>query len=77
MSNLNEDLLRRAKNKINSVLSDRQRGELMEKIKDIDKDSLKGMLRTINPDKVDDPDLKEFIKNLKANLQEMINFGFQ
>lgn len=68
MSNLNEDLLRRAKNKINSVLSDRQRGELMEKIKDIDKDSLKGMLRTINPDKVDDPDLKEFIKNLKANL---------
>ena len=68
MSNLNEDLLRRAKNKINSVLSDRQRSELMEKIKDIDKDSLKGMLRTINPDKVDDPDLKEFIKNLKANL---------
>ena len=68
MSNLNEDLLRRAKNKINSVLSDRQRGELMEKIKDIDKDSLKGMLRSINPDKVDDPDLKEFIKNLKSNL---------
>ncbi len=68
MSNLNEDLLRRAKNKINSILSDRQRGELMEKIKDIDKNSLKGMLRNINPDKVEDPDLKEFIKDLKSNL---------
>ena len=65
MSNLNEDLLRRAKNKINSVLSNRQREELMEKIKDIDKNSLKGMLKSINPDKVEDPDLKEFIKSLK------------
>ncbi|MBE7019969.1 MAG: hypothetical protein E7411_00855 [Ruminococcaceae bacterium] len=67
MSNLNEDLFERAKNKINSALSDRQKSELMEKIKGIDKASLKGMLKTINPDKIEDPDLKEFIKDLKSN----------
>lgn len=68
MGNLNDDIVKKAKNKINSMLSDRQKEELLCKIKDMDRSSLKGILKNINPDKVEDPDLKEFIKNVKDNI---------
>lgn len=68
MGNLNEEILQKAKNKINSMLSDRQKEELLKKIKEMDKESIKSIFKNINPDKVEDPDLKEFVKNFRNNI---------
>ena len=68
MGNFNDEILQKAKNKINSMLSEKQKEELLNKIKDMDKNSLKSILKNINLDKVEDPDLREFVKNFKNNI---------
>ena len=50
------------------MLSEKQKEELIGKIREMDKDSVKGLIKNINPDKVDDPDLREFIKNCRNSL---------
>ena len=65
MNNLNDDILQRAKSKINSMLSDKQKEELIRKVSKMDKNTVQSIFNTINPDKVEDPDLRAFIKNLK------------
>ncbi len=66
MNNLNDDIVRKAKEKINSMLSERQKEELLKKVSQMDKNSIKNIFNTINPDKVEDPDLRAFIKNFKG-----------
>ncbi len=66
MNNLNDDIFEKAKSKINSMLSDRQKEELIKKVSQMDKNSIKNIFNTINPDKVEDPDLRAFIKNFKG-----------
>ena len=66
MSNLNDEIFNKAKSKINSMLSDKQRDELIKKVSQMDKNSIKNIFNTINPDKVEDPDLRAFIKNIKG-----------
>lgn len=68
MNNLNDDILKKAKSKINSMLSDKQKEELLKKVSQMDKNSIKNIFNTINPDKVEDPDLRAFIKNFKEEL---------
>ena len=65
MNNLNDDILQRAKSKINSMLSDKQKEELIRKVSKMDKNTIQSIFNTINPDKVEDPDLRAFIKNFK------------
>lgn len=65
MNNLNDDILQRAKSKINSMLSDKQKEELIRKVSKMDKNTVQSIFNTINPDKVEDPDLRAFIKNFK------------
>ncbi|MBE7014570.1 MAG: hypothetical protein E7419_05130 [Ruminococcaceae bacterium] len=66
MNNLNDDIVRKAKEKINSMLSEKQKEELLKKVSQMDKNSIKSIFNTINPDKVEDPDLRAFIKNFKG-----------
>lgn len=66
MNNLNDDIVRKAKEKINSMLSEKQKEELLKKVSQMDKNSIKNIFNTINPDKVEDPDLRAFIKNFKG-----------
>lgn len=68
MNNFNDEVLKKAKNKINSMLSEKQKEELMAKIKGMDKVTIMNMLKNINPDKIDDPDLKSFVETFKSNL---------
>ena len=66
MSNLNDEIFNKAKSKINSMLSEKQKEELIKKVSQMDKNSIKNIFNTINPDKVEDPDLRAFIKNIKG-----------
>ena len=66
MNNFNDDVLNKAKSKINSMLSDKQKQELLRKVSQMDKNTIKSIFNTINPDKVEDPDLRAFIKNFKG-----------
>lgn len=65
---LNDDTLRRAKNKIDTMLSEKQKAELMEKIKGMDKATLVSMLKNIDPNKVGDESLRNFIKEAKKGI---------
>ena len=66
MSNLNDEIFNKAKSKINSMLSEKQKEELIKKVSQMDKNSIKNIFNTINPDKVEDPELRAFIKNIKG-----------
>ena len=72
MNNFNEDAFKNAKSKINSMLSDKQKEELLRKVSKMDKSTIKNIFNNINPDKVEDPDLRAFIKNFKGEWQKWI-----
>lgn len=67
INNLDSKVSQRLKNKLNGLLTERQKREIFEKIKDIDKSELQRMIEKANISSMSESELMNIIENAGKN----------
>ncbi len=67
INNLDPKMSQRLKNKLNGLLTERQKKEIFDKIKDIDKSELQRMIEASNISNMSENELMRIIENAGKN----------
>ena len=65
-NNVNEDTLRKAKNKLDMILTERQKKEIINKLQGTDRYTLINMLNNIDLSSVNNENIEKLISNMDA-----------